>query len=251
MERIYTTQIGEHVGEQVRLAGWLHTLRRMGGINFLVLRDVRGTAQIVVDTPEALAALDGLLPETVLAIEGTVVAEPQAPGGMEVRSPIIEVLSPVREAAPIGLNKPALKTSLPVFLDHAVIGLRHPQKRALFRLSAGIMAGYRATLNGLGFIQIRTPKLVAAATEGGRTFSPWSTSSGRLSGPEPAILQADHGRRLRAGLRDRPGLPRRAARHNPSHQRVRQPRPGDGLRPRPSGRHGGADADCRGGSSAI
>ena len=73
MERIYTTQIGEHVGEQVRLAGWLHALRRMGGINFLVLRDVRGTAQIVVDTPEALAALEGLLPETVLAVEGVIV----------------------------------------------------------------------------------------------------------------------------------------------------------------------------------
>ena len=100
MERIYTTQIGDHVGETVTLAGWLHTLRRMGGINFLVLRDVRGTAQIVVDTPEALAALDGLLPETVLSVEGTVVAEPQAPGGFEVRAPIIEVLSPVRDAVP-------------------------------------------------------------------------------------------------------------------------------------------------------
>ena len=59
MERIYTTQIGEHVGERVRLAGWLHALRRMGGINFLVLRDVSGTAQIVVDTLAALAALEG------------------------------------------------------------------------------------------------------------------------------------------------------------------------------------------------
>ena len=81
MERIYTTQIGEHVGERVKLAGWLHALRRMGGINFLVLRNVRGTAQIVVDTPEALAALEGLLPETVLAVEGIASAEPQAPGG--------------------------------------------------------------------------------------------------------------------------------------------------------------------------
>ena len=77
MERIYTTQIGEHVGERVKLAGWLHALRRMGGINFLVLRDVRGAAQIVVDTPEALAALEGLLPETVLAVEGVVAAEPR------------------------------------------------------------------------------------------------------------------------------------------------------------------------------
>ena len=136
MERIYTIQIGEHVGEQVRLAGWLHTLRRLGGINFLVVRDVRGTAQIVVDTPEALAVLDGLLPETVLAVEGMVVAEPQAPGGMEVRSPVIEVLSPVREATPIGLNKPVLKTSLPVEILHgenvrAAFGRRGDQLRGL------------------------------------------------------------------------------------------------------------------------
>lgn len=62
MERIYTTDIAGRVGERVRLAGWLQTLRRLGGINFLVLRDVRGTAQIVVDTPEALATLSGLSP---------------------------------------------------------------------------------------------------------------------------------------------------------------------------------------------
>ena len=80
--------------------------------------------------PEALAALDGLLPETVLSIEGTVVAEPQAPGGWSALADHRSA-PPVREAAPIGLNKPVLNTSLPVFLDHAVIGLRHPQKRAV------------------------------------------------------------------------------------------------------------------------
>ena len=167
MERIYTTEIKAHIGERVRLAGWLHTLRRLGGINFLVLADVRGTAQVVVDTPEALAGLDGLLPETVLAVEGDVVAEPQAPGGFELHAPAFEILSPVRDALPFSLNKPELKAGLPVFLDHAVVGLRHPSKRAVFRLSAGIMAGFRATLNGLGFTEVQTPKLVASATESG------------------------------------------------------------------------------------
>lgn len=167
MQRIYTTEIAAHVGERVRLAGWLHTLRRLGGINFLVLADGRGMAQCVVDAPQALAGLDGLLPETVLAVEGVVVAEPQAPGGFELRAPAFEILSPVRDGLPFPLNKPEVKAGLPVFLDHAVIGLRHPAKRALFRLSAGVMAGFRATLNGLGFTEIQTPKLVAAATEGG------------------------------------------------------------------------------------
>ncbi len=167
MERIYTSEVAAHVGEQVKLAGWLHALRRLGGINFLVLRDVRGTVQVVVDTAEALATLEGLLPETVLAVEGRIVAEPQAPGGIEIHAPIFEVLSPARDALPFPLNKPEVKAGLPVFLDHAVVGLRHPAKRSLFRLSAGIMAGFRATLNDLGFTEIQTPKLVAAATEGG------------------------------------------------------------------------------------
>jgi nondiscriminating aspartyl-tRNA synthetase len=167
MERIYTSEVNSHIGQRVHLAGWLHTLRRLGGINFLILRDVRGTVQVVVDTPGALASLEGLLPETVLAVTGDVAAEPQAPGGVEIRNPEFEILSPVRDALPFPLNKPEVKATLPTFLDHAVIGLRHGQKRALFRLSAGVMAGFRATLTGMGFTEIQTPKLVEAATEGG------------------------------------------------------------------------------------
>jgi nondiscriminating aspartyl-tRNA synthetase len=167
MERIYTSELGRHGGEQVRLAGWLHALRRLGTVNFLVLRDARGTAQVVVDSAEALHALDGLLPETVLEVEGTVVAEPQAPGGFEVHDPRFTVVSPVRDTLPVTLNKPVIKASLPTFLDHAGVGLRHPAKRALLRLGAGIMAGFRQTLTGLGFTEIQTPKLVESATEGG------------------------------------------------------------------------------------
>ena len=104
----------------------------------------------MLDTPEALAGAERILPETVLSVEGDVVAEPQAPGGVEIHNPAFEVLSPVREALPVTLNKPAIKANLPVFLDHAVVGLRHPSKRALFRLSAGVMAGFRATLDRPG-----------------------------------------------------------------------------------------------------
>jgi nondiscriminating aspartyl-tRNA synthetase len=172
MERIHTDEIGTHVGERVRLAGWLHALRRMGSINFLVLRDGRGLAQVVIGVPEAMAPLDGLLPETVIGVEGRVVREPLAPGGVELHEPVIEVLAPVHEPLPLTLNKPTIKTGLPIFLDHAVVGLRHPPKQALFRLSAGIMAGFRSTLNGLGFTEIQTPKLVASATESGANVFP-------------------------------------------------------------------------------
>ncbi|OQA45152.1 MAG: Asparagine--tRNA ligase [Chloroflexi bacterium ADurb.Bin325] len=167
MQRIYTTEVAAHVGEHVRVAGWLHALRRLGGINFLVLRDARGIVQAVLDTPEALAALEGLLPETVLSVSGAAVAEPQAPGGVEIHGPTFEILSPVRDALPFPLNKPEVKATLPIFLDHAVIGHRHPARRSVMRLQAGAMAGFRATLAGLGFTEIQTPKLVGSATEGG------------------------------------------------------------------------------------
>jgi nondiscriminating aspartyl-tRNA synthetase len=60
-----------------------------------------------------------------------------------------------------------MKAALETYLDHAAIGLRHPKRRAILRLAAAAMAGFRATLNAQGFTEIQTPKLVGSATEGG------------------------------------------------------------------------------------
>jgi nondiscriminating aspartyl-tRNA synthetase len=167
MERIYSTQIGAHVGERVRLQGWLHRLRQLSNLSFLILRDGRGLAQIVVEEPALIERLAGLNAETVLTIEGTVVAEPQAPGGVEVREPAIEVLAEAAEPPPFDLFRPALKIQLPTLLDHAPLALRHPRQRALFRVAAASMAGFRAVLSARDFVEIQTPKIVGAATEGG------------------------------------------------------------------------------------
>ncbi|MEA2524792.1 MAG: nondiscriminating aspartyl-tRNA synthetase [Thermomicrobiales bacterium] len=166
-ERVWTTELGEHVGERVRLKGWLHNVRELRNVAFLILRDGQGLAQVVVEGKEAIAGLAGLHRESVLAIEGTVVAQPQAPGGVEVRQPVVEVLSPAVEAPPFDLFRPHLSAQLPTLLDHAPLTLRHPRQRALFRLSAALMRGFRETLRGMRFVEIQTPKIVASATEGG------------------------------------------------------------------------------------
>ncbi|MFO7169734.1 MAG: aspartate--tRNA(Asn) ligase [Chloroflexota bacterium] len=167
MERIRTTEIGAHVGERVRLAGWLHRLRQLSNVSFLILRDGYGLAQIVVEDQELVARLAALRAETVLAVEGTVVAVPQAPGGVELHGPAVEVLSPVVEQPPFDMFRPTIKAQLPTILDYAPLALRHPRHRALFRLGAASMAGFRQTLSGMGFTEIQTPKLVESATEGG------------------------------------------------------------------------------------
>jgi|SRR5579871_139404 nondiscriminating aspartyl-tRNA synthetase len=169
LQRIRSCEIGDHTGERVRVAGWLHSVRRMGGINFLVLRDGWGIIQAVVEQEEALAPLlaAGAGVESVIAIEGTAAVAAQAPGGVELREPRIEVISAVMETPPVVLSKREIKASLTTQLDHAVIANRHPTRRAILRLGAVGMEAFRATLLAQGFTEIQTPKIVAAATESG------------------------------------------------------------------------------------
>lgn len=169
MERIATTALAERAGERVRIAGWLQAVRRLGGVSFLVVRDGWGTAQVVADDARALAPLaerDAGL-ESVIAVDGLVVASEQAPGGYELREPVMEIITPVTEAPPLALGKRELKATVATQLDRAVIANRHPTRRAIFRLEATALAAYRAALATRGFTEIQTPKVVASATESG------------------------------------------------------------------------------------
>jgi nondiscriminating aspartyl-tRNA synthetase len=166
VERIWSTEIAAHVGERVRLAGWLHRLRELSNLSFLVLRDAKGLVQIVVEEPALIERLAGMAAETVLEVEGRVVAEPQAPGGVEIHGPSVEVLA-AAVPPPFDMFRPTLKAQLPTILDHAPVALRHPRQRALFKLAAASMAGFRAALSARDFVEIQTPKIVGAATEGG------------------------------------------------------------------------------------
>lgn len=167
MQRIRTTELREYVGQRVCLVGWLHTVRRLGGVSFIVIRDGWGIAQAVTGEESALSPIAEFGVESVIAIEGKVVQESQAPGGFELHAPTVEVITPVRQPPPIPLNKSKVHAQLSTLLEHAVVANRHPKRRAIFRLAAGAMAGFRNALNARGFTEIQTPKLVASATESG------------------------------------------------------------------------------------
>ena len=164
MERIRTTEAVHHVGQRVKLAGWLHVVRKLGSLSFLIVRDGFGTFQAVLQDVSALAHCQV---ESIVQVEGTVVAEPQAPGGAELHDCVVRVLVPIAEPPPLSINKREVKASLDVFLNHAPVGLRHPGRRALFRIQAGLMAAFRAHLTSQGFVEVQTPKLVGSATESG------------------------------------------------------------------------------------
>jgi nondiscriminating aspartyl-tRNA synthetase len=172
MERTWSVDLAAHVGEQVVVAGWLHRLRRLSSVSFLIVRDGRGLTQVVLDDSRLIDQLATLEPESVLEITGSVVATPQAPRGVELAADQIRVLSAAAEPPPFELHRPHIPAHLPTILDHAAVGLRHPRQRALFRLAAASADGFRRTLQHEHFVEIFSPKLVATATEGGANVFP-------------------------------------------------------------------------------
>ncbi|MDQ4028802.1 MAG: aspartate--tRNA(Asn) ligase [Actinomycetota bacterium] len=166
MQRVLSKDLRSHAGGLVRLAGWLHRQRRLSKVSFAVLRDASGLAQVVADDLHR-HAFDGLVEESVIEVTGMAVANDQAPNGVEVVDPSVKVLSTPVERPPLNLYRPVLGDGLPTVLDLAPLALRHPLRRALFRVAASSQAGFRNALEAIAFTEINTPKIVASATEGG------------------------------------------------------------------------------------
>jgi nondiscriminating aspartyl-tRNA synthetase len=169
ISRVLAADLPRHVGEQVRVAGWLHRRRELKSVTFLVVRDRSGLAQAVVPTSAATAGpAPGYLPEeTVIQVAGTVTASARAPGGVELTEPVITPLSAPAAPPPFDLYRPTVTASLPTVLDHAPVTLRHPALRAGFEIAAASVAGFREAMDGLDFTEVHTPKIVESATESG------------------------------------------------------------------------------------
>ena len=154
-------------GRPVLIQGWVHRRRVLGAVTFLILRDRSGLAQVVVRAPQALQAVRRCGEESVVAVRGVATRNPAAPGGTEVTDPRITLLGEPAQPPPVGLWRPAIDAGLPAILDHAAVSWRHPARRARWELAAASLHGFRTALDGLGFTEIQTPKLVSSATESG------------------------------------------------------------------------------------
>jgi nondiscriminating aspartyl-tRNA synthetase len=163
ISRVLSAELPKHIGERVTIAGWLHRRRELKSVTFLVIRDRAGLAQVVLSAGGTLPAGE----ETVLQVEGLVVANAQAPRGAELTEPTVTQLSGPAEPPPFDLYRPALTATLPTILDHAPTSLRHPLLRSGLEVAAASTAGFRAALDAAGFTEISTPKIVESATEGG------------------------------------------------------------------------------------
>jgi nondiscriminating aspartyl-tRNA synthetase len=172
MQRILAAELtaaapSTYPGRQVTVQGWLHRRRELASVTFVVLRDRSGLVQVVVKDPSTVEEVSGYGEETVVAVTGTVSANPSAPGGVELVEPAFELLSAPAETPPVELWRPSITAGLPTVLDHAAVSLRHPRQKAAWQIASASMLGFRTALTDLDFTEIQTPKLVGMSTESG------------------------------------------------------------------------------------
>ena len=167
VQRTLSSDLLGKAGHPARIEGWIHRRRQLATISFLILRDRSGLAQVVVSDEATRQQLDGLGEETVVRVDGIVSANARAPGGVELTSPSITELSAPAATPPVELWRPTLSSGLPTLLDYAPITWRHPVQRAIWRLAAASLQGFRGALDVQDFTEVHTPKLVAGSTESG------------------------------------------------------------------------------------
>ena len=172
-ERTYAAEADP--GTSATVAGWVHEIRDLGGIAFLILRDTTGKIQIKIEKDE----LDEALVETaldvhresVLRVEGDVEEEERAPTGVEVTPDDIEVIAPADPELPLDPSG-KVDAELPTRLDNRTLDLRKPEVKAIFEIRAEVLRSVREAFRNLDATEINTPKIVATGTEGGTELFP-------------------------------------------------------------------------------
>lgn len=159
--RVLAKDLANHDGATVVVAGWVHRVRALGAITFVLLRDRSGLAQIVFDAEPEFG------PESVVRIQGLVQRNAKAPGGFEIQQPSVELLAPADSELPLPINQDLESVGVDALLDHRIVSLRNPKVRHMFELQSGLIAYFADYLRSNDFTEIKSSKLIGSGTEGG------------------------------------------------------------------------------------
>ncbi|HSF95177.1 MAG TPA: aspartate--tRNA ligase [Thermohalobaculum sp.] len=165
-----------HVGQTVRLSGWVHRVRDHGGILFIDLRDHYGVTQVLADPDSpAFAEVEKVRAEWVIRIDGEVKARDASLVNPKLATGEIEVF--IREIEVLGA---AEELPLPVFgeldypeetrLKYRFLDLRREGLHANIMLRSGVISSIRRRMVEQGFTEFQTPILTASSPEGARDF---------------------------------------------------------------------------------
>lgn len=158
-------------GKEVRLSGWVNSIRKLGGITFLTLRDNFGVTQILFRDEKLV---EGLVKESVIQVEGRVVEResknPKMPtGDIEVEAKSVKLLGKCQNVLPFEISE-APQTKEELRLKYRFLDLRHPELHERILKRAQILQFVRNRLTELGFVEFQTPILANTSPEGARDF---------------------------------------------------------------------------------
>ncbi|HEY4509354.1 MAG TPA: aspartate--tRNA(Asn) ligase [Candidatus Paceibacterota bacterium] len=170
INRVYNKDIGGHVGREIMVVGFVHILRVQSKIIFLILRDVTGVIQTVIEASSpAFDITKDLSHESVVKITGTVKEAKQAMGGFEISVSDIEVLSVADPELPIPVVTKGSdeETEAPTRFDYRWIDLRKPEKAKIFQVWTEFEKGWRKYWSENNFIQLYPPNFLQTQSESG------------------------------------------------------------------------------------
>ncbi len=160
---------------KVTVMGWIHEIRDLGGIIFVLLRDRDGIIQVTAPSKkiseQLFKKIRKLKKESVISIKGIVKESSRAPGGVEIIPEDIKLLSIAELPLPLDTTE-KVGAELDTRLDARFLDLRKAGVSAIFKIRSRILHSVRIFLEKNGFIEVNTPKLVASATEGGTELFP-------------------------------------------------------------------------------
>jgi len=166
LKEIFIKDLDKLKGKEVTIKAWVHNVRLLGKLAFIVLRDCSGLVQAVVkNNDELLKIARELSFEDVIEIKGVI-----APSRSKI-APVEIIVSDIRilnKASPLPLDVSGkVSAELGTRLRYRVIDLKRPENIAIFKIQAELIDAFRRFLRAKNFIEVSTPKIVATSTEGG------------------------------------------------------------------------------------
>src|SRR3954464_1771260 len=164
--------IGQHVGEEVTIKGWLYNLRESGKLLFPIFRDGTGLIQGVVPknsvSPALFDLINNLTQESSVIVRGKVRAEKRAVGGFELDVIDLEVVQKVPESDPYPIS--LKEHGVDFLMENRHLWVRSPRQVAILRIRAEIIKAARDFFDERGFTLTDPPILTPAACEGTSTL---------------------------------------------------------------------------------
>jgi nondiscriminating aspartyl-tRNA synthetase len=164
MERTLIKDISEKEGQGVLIKGRVTNVRALSNLTFIQIQDYSSSIQVVFEK-----SLEVKVSEAI-EITGKAIKDERSKTGYEIQGKELKIVSPCSEELPFDLSKKDLNLQLSTLLDNRTLSLRHPKTIAIFKLYDILLKAYETVMREEGFTEVKTPKTLEAASEGGANF---------------------------------------------------------------------------------